>query len=99
MQYATAIYGAQAVMLGFCGGGGGGGCGGGGGTNVLQDKDEIVILPPLELSSLSQHSQFSAAAYSAKSLKFMGVCNSLIYWTSNESAIYQLCGIPPNNAL
>jgi hypothetical protein len=68
-------------------------------TNVLQDKDEIVILHPLELSSLSQHSQFAAAAYSAKSLKFMGVCNSLIYWTSNESAIYQLCGIPPNNAL
>jgi hypothetical protein len=91
MQYATAIYGAQAAMLGCCGGGGG--------TNVLQDKDEIVILHPLELSSLSQHSQFATAAYSAKSLKFMGVCDSLICWTSNESAIYQLCGIPPNNAL
>jgi hypothetical protein len=90
MQYATAIYGAQAAMLGCCGGDG---------TNVLQDKDEIVILHPSELSSLSQHSQFAAAAYSAKSLKFMVVCDSLIYWTSNESAIYQLCGIPPNNAL
>jgi hypothetical protein len=51
MQYGTAIYGAQAAMLGCCGGGGGGG--GGGGTNVLQDKDEIVILHPSELSSLS----------------------------------------------
>jgi hypothetical protein len=87
MQYATAIYGAQAVLLGCCGGG-----------NSLDDND-LIIPHPSELSSLSRHLRFAAAAYGAKSLKIMGVCDSLTYWTSDADAICQLCGIPSDNVV
>jgi hypothetical protein len=72
---------------------------GGSGTYVMQHNekdDDIVITHPLEVSSLSRHLQFAAAAYGAKSLKkFMGVCDSLSYigLAMKVPCICQLCGI------
>jgi hypothetical protein len=85
MQYAAAIYGTQAALLGCCGGG-------------SMDK-EIIIPHPSELTSLSRHMKFAAAAYGAKSCKFMKCHDSLQYWTSDVDAIVSLTGILPGDVL
>jgi predicted lipase len=85
VQYATAIYGAQAALLGCCG------------TTLLEK--ELIVPHPSELSSLSRHLRFAAAAYGARSMKFMGVCDNLAYWTSDSDAIVTLCGIQQNGGI
>lgn len=82
VQYATAIYGAQAALWGCCGSNGG------------DVENELVIPHPSELTSLSRHMKFAAAAYGAKSCKFMGCCDASVqYWTSNIDCIKNLTGI------
>ena len=85
MQYATAIYGAQAAVMGCCG------------TTV--DEHDIIIPHPSELTSLSRHMRYAAAAYGAKSLKFMGCCDSLGYLASDKDAILSLTGINQSDVL
>lgn len=87
MQYAAAIYGTQAALLGCCGAGG------------TIDQNEIVIPHPSELTSLSRHMKFAAAAYGSKSCKFMKCHESLQYWTSDVDAIVSLTGIRPEDVL
>ena len=84
MQYATAIYGAQAA---FC-------CG------STIDDNEIIIPHPSELTSLSRHMRYAAASYGAKSLKFMACrADTLSYFASDEDAIVSLTGIQNQNVL
>jgi len=86
MQYAMAIYGAQAALTACCG-------------NPLF-TEEITIPHPSDLTSLSRHMRYAAAAYGAKSCKFMGCCDSLAYWASDEDAIVKLChGVEKENIL
>jgi len=85
MQYATAIYGAQVALMGGC-------CG-------VVNPDEIIIPHPSELTCLSRHLKFAAAAYGAKSCKFMGCCDSLAYWASDEDAIVALTGVTRDDIL
>jgi len=87
MQYATAIYGAQAALMGGC-------CGGG-----VVNPEEIIIPHPSELTCLSRHMRFAAAAYGSKSCKFMGCCDSLAYWASDEDAIVALTGVEREDVL